>query len=305
MPGSELTPSIDNHAVAAWLEYQGELGLEGFALLPARGAAQSTTQSTLPASPLIQKPSAPPPNSVPNSVPNYMPRSMQAPMPARPPVHAAEPDAAMSDPSKAVSAPSCASAAPRGAFSLQVVRDDLGECTRCKLHTSRQSIVFGVGNPTARLMFVGEGPGGDEDRVGEPFVGKAGQLLTKMIEAMGLTRDDVYICNVVKCRPPNNRDPEPDEVAACSPFLARQLEAVRPELIVTLGKHAAHHLLNDKTPITKLRGQWRNYKGIPVMPTYHPAYLLRDPAQKRAAWDDLKSVMGKLGLALPSQRGQS
>jgi DNA polymerase len=153
-----------------------------------------------------------------------------------------------------------------------------------------------VGDPKARLMFVGEGPGEDEDLKGEPFVGKAGQLLTKMIEAMGLRREDVYICNTVKCRPPNNRNPEPDELAACEPFLKGQLASVRPDAIVTLGKFAAQALLREQTPISRLRGQWREYEGIPVMPTFHPAYLLRSPQEKVKVWEDLQSVMKKLGL---------
>jgi DNA polymerase len=186
---------------------------------------------------------------------------------------------------------------------LEAVRTELGECTRCKLHRNRTNIVFGVGNPEARLMFVGEAPGEDEDLQGFPFVGKAGQLLTKMIEAMGLRRDDVYICNTVKCRPPNNRNPEPDELLACEPFLKGQLGAVKPEAIVTLGKFAAQSLLRDSTPITRLRGQWREYEGIPVMPTFHPAYLLRSPAEKGKVWEDLKQVMKKLGMNAPKGGG--
>jgi uracil-DNA glycosylase family 4 len=179
---------------------------------------------------------------------------------------------------------------------LESVREQMGECTRCKLHKGRTNLVFGVGNPGARLMFVGEAPGEDEDKKGEPFVGKAGQLLTKMIEAMGLRREDVYICNTVKCRPPNNRNPEPDELSSCEPFLKGQLAAVKPEAIVTLGKFAAQALLRDETPISRLRGTWREYEGIPVMPTFHPAYLLRSPQEKGKVWDDLQKVMKKLGL---------
>jgi DNA polymerase len=186
---------------------------------------------------------------------------------------------------------------------LEAVRDELGECTRCKLHRTRTHIVFGVGSPEARLMFVGEAPGEDEDLQGFPFVGKAGQLLTKMIEAMGLRREDVYICNTVKCRPPNNRNPEPDELLACEPFLRGQLGAVKPEVIVTLGKFAAQSLLRESTPITRLRGQWREYEGVPVMPTFHPAYLLRSPAEKGRVWEDLKQVMKKLGLKAPKGGG--
>jgi DNA polymerase len=186
-------------------------------------------------------------------------------------------------------------ALPEERRSLEEVRNDLGNCTRCKLCTGRTHIVFGVGNPKAELVFVGEGPGADEDEQGIPFVGKAGQLLTKMIEAMGFSRDEVYICNVVKCRPPNNRNPEPDEIEACSPFLRAQLASIRPKVIVTLGKCAAQSLLSDGTPITRLRGNWREYCGVPVMPTFHPAYLLRSPAEKKNAWADLRLVMKRLG----------
>lgn len=176
----------------------------------------------------------------------------------------------------------------------------IGDCRSCKLHRGRNKLVFGVGNPESPLVFVGEGPGADEDRQGIPFVGNAGQLLTRMIEAMGFKRDDVYICNVVKCRPPNNRDPEPDEVAACEGFLQAQLAIVAPRVIVTLGRHAAQTLLRTKTPITRLRGNWHTYEvrghRVDVMPTYHPSFLLReehDPQKqrKREAWSDLQQVM--------------
>jgi uracil-DNA glycosylase len=185
---------------------------------------------------------------------------------------------------------------------LDEIRRELGDCRRCKLCDGRKNIVFGSGNPRAELVFVGEGPGADEDAQGVPFVGAAGQLLTKMIEAMGYRRDDVYICNVVKCRPPNNRNPEPDEVAACEPFLRAQLRAVQPKVIVALGKFAAQTLLRDTTPITKMRGNWREYEGIKLMPTFHPAYLLRQPAEKKKAWEDLQQVMKFFGKQ-PGQRG--
>jgi DNA polymerase len=184
---------------------------------------------------------------------------------------------------------------------LESVREELGDCTRCKLHKGRTNLVFGVGNPKARLVFVGEAPGEDEDLKGEPFVGKAGQLLTKMIEAMGLRREDVYICNTVKCRPPNNRNPEPDELEACEPYLKGQLASLQAEVIVTLGKFAAQALLRDQTPISRLRGGWREYQGIALMPTFHPAYLLRSPGEKGKVWGDLQLVMKKLGL--PARAG--
>src|SRR5512137_2088038 len=202
-------------------------------------------------------------------------------------------------------APVAAAAAPPGGEkgcgspALQEIRTDLGDCRRCKLHGGRTTLVFGVGAPRAELMFVGEGPGADEDQQGEPFVGKAGQLLTRMIEAMGYRREQVYIANVVKCRPPGNRNPEPDEIEACEPFLRRQLEAVKPTVIVALGKFAAHTLLRSTVPITRLRGQWSEYAGVKVMPTFHPAYLLRSPHEKAKAWDDLKLVMAALGRKPP------
>jgi uracil-DNA glycosylase family 4 len=184
-----------------------------------------------------------------------------------------------------------------GATSLPDLRDVLGECRRCKLAPHRTQIVFGVGSPEARLMFVGEGPGEDEDRQGEPFVGRAGKLLTEIItKGMRLRREDVYIANVVKCRPPRNRNPEPDEVAACEPFLLRQIQLIGPEVVIALGKFAAQTLLRTKTPISRLRGRWHDYHGIRLMPTFHPAYLLRNPGDKRLVWDDVKSVMGVLGI---------
>jgi DNA polymerase len=181
-----------------------------------------------------------------------------------------------------------------GAGALALVREELGDCQRCGLCETRQNIVFGVGNPQAEVVFVGEGPGADEDRSGEPFVGAAGQLLTKMIQAMGLRREDVYICNVIKCRPPQNRDPAPDEIAACQPFLKKQLGALTPRVIVTLGRFAAHVLLETDRPMARMRGSFWSYEGIPVMPTYHPAALLRDPSRKRDVWSDLQQVMARL-----------
>lgn len=179
---------------------------------------------------------------------------------------------------------------------LLKIRDDLGECTRCKLHKARNSIVFGDGNPKAELVFVGEGPGHDEDMQGLPFVGRAGKLLTQMIEAMGLQRKDVYICNVVKCRPPENRLPEKDEVVQCSPFLLRQLDAINPKVIVCLGACAAQTLLETNRGISHFRGHWLEFHGRKLMATYHPAYLLRNPSAKGEVWKDLQKVMALLGL---------
>jgi len=188
-----------------------------------------------------------------------------------------------------------------GSDPLLGIRRELGDCTRCKLAGGRTHLVFGVGSPSAELMFVGEGPGADEDQQGEPFVGKAGQLLTKMIEAMGFRREEVYIANVVKCRPPENRNPEPDEIEACEPFLRAQIAAIRPRVLVALGKFAAQTLLRDPTPISRLRGGWREYEGVRLMPTFHPAYLLRSPGEKAKAWEDLKLVVRELGRTLPAR----
>jgi len=179
---------------------------------------------------------------------------------------------------------------------LEIIRADLGECTRCKLHKTRNKIVFGNGSEKADLVFVGEGPGHDEDIQGLPFVGRAGKLLTQMIEAMGLQRKDVYICNVVKCRPPENRMPERDEIAACSPFLIRQIDAIHPKVIVCLGATAAQMLLNTTRSISAFRGEWLEYRGTRLLATYHPAYLLRNPAAKSEVWKDLQKVMSVLGL---------
>jgi DNA polymerase len=179
-----------------------------------------------------------------------------------------------------------------GVETLQAIKDEIGvDCRRCKLCTlGRSQVVFGVGSPRARLMFVGEAPGEDEDKRGEPFVGRAGQLLTKIIEAIGLTREQVYIANVIKCRPPGNRNPEADEVAACEPFLFRQIDAIQPKVIVPLGKFAAQSLLRTMDPITRLRGRQFEYRGAVLLPTFHPAYLLRNPSAKREVWEDMKKV---------------
>jgi DNA polymerase len=181
------------------------------------------------------------------------------------------------------------------AKSLEELRAAIGDCRRCKLWPGRTHLVFGVGNPKAKVMFVGEGPGRDEDLQGEPFVGRAGQLLTDIItKGMGLTRDDVYIANVIKCRPPENRNPEPDEVESCEPFLKKQIELIRPRVIVGLGKFAVQTLLKSKDPITRLRGVWHDYHGIKLMPTFHPAYLLRNPGDKKFVWEDIKKVLQEL-----------
>jgi DNA polymerase len=178
---------------------------------------------------------------------------------------------------------------------LSAIREDLGPCTRCKLHAlGRKQIVFGTGNPNADLMFVGEAPGADEDEQGVPFIGRAGQLLTKIIESIGLAREDVYIANVIKCRPPGNRNPEPDEIAQCEPFLLRQIQSVRPKVIVALGTFAAQALLRSDAPISRLRGTFHDYQGAKLLPTFHPAYLLRSPERKRDVWEDMKKVRAVL-----------
>lgn len=187
--------------------------------------------------------------------------------------------------------------------SLDRIRTDIGpNCTRCKLHKARTNIVFGVGNPKAELVFVGEGPGRDEDEQGEPFVGRAGKLLTQMIEAMGLKRSDVYICNVVKCRPPENRLPEKDEIETCSPYLIRQLDVIGPKVICCLGACSAQTLLKTNQGISRYRGEWFDFRGSKLMATYHPAYLLRNPPAKSEVWKDLQKIMAYLGLQLPKKK---
>ncbi len=188
---------------------------------------------------------------------------------------------------------------------LLKIREDIGDCTRCKLHKGRNKIVFGDGSPKAELVFIGEGPGADEDQQGIPFVGRAGKLLTQMIEAMGLQRKDVYICNVVKCRPPENRAPEPDEVATCSPYLLRQIDVIRPKVIVCLGAVAAKTLLQTARGISQFRGEWLEWRGHKLMATYHPAYLLRNPNAKGEVWKDLQKVMAELGLQPPKKSKSS
>jgi DNA polymerase len=200
-------------------------------------------------------------------------------------------------------APEITAAVPTAdrAAALQLIRDEIGDCTRCPLHKGRNKLVFGDGSPTARLMFVGEGPGADEDVQGLPFVGKAGQLLNNMIAAMGLRREEVYIANVVKCRPPGNRVPEQEEGATCTPFLFRQIDVICPQVLVALGATAATWLLGARQPLAGLRGRVHAFRGAQLIVTYHPAYLLRDPRQKKEAWADLQIAMRELGLKLPAK----
>jgi DNA polymerase len=207
-------------------------------------------------------------------------------------------------PRRPISAPpqvAAAVAAADHAAALQIIRDEIGDCTRCALHKGRNKLVFADGDPNARLMFVGEGPGADEDAQGLPFVGRAGQLLNNMINAMGLKREQVYIANVVKCRPPGNRTPEPEEGNTCSPFLFQQIDVVRPQVLVALGATAATYLLGSRQPLAGLRGRVHAVRGTQLIVTYHPAYLLRDPRQKKEAWADLQIAMRELGLKLPAK----
>lgn len=187
-------------------------------------------------------------------------------------------------------------------MTLESIREEIGDCTRCKLHKGRNTIVFGEGDPKAAIVFVGEGPGFEEDQQGRPFVGAAGQLLTDIIEkGMKIKRAEVYICNIVKCRPPNNRNPEPDEVEACIGFVKQQIRAIKPKVIVTLGNVPTQNLLGTKQGITRMRGVWQEYEGIPVMPTFHPSYLLRSPGEKKHVWADIQLVMKKLGMTVPTK----
>jgi uracil-DNA glycosylase family 4 len=207
-------------------------------------------------------------------------------------------------PRKPFSAPpaiAAATAPAQRAAALEIIREEIGDCTRCALHKGRNKIVFADGSPTARLMFVGEGPGADEDAQGLPFVGKAGQLLNNMISAMGLKREEVYIANVVKCRPPGNRTPEPEEANTCTPFLFRQIDVVQPQVLVALGATAATYLLGARQPLAGLRGRVHAFRGTSLIVTYHPAYLLRDPRQKKEAWADLQIAMKELGLKPPAK----
>lgn len=201
------------------------------------------------------------------------------------------------------SPPPASSSAPAApAETLEDIRGDLGDCTRCKLHGGRTHLVFGVGSPTAELVFVGEAPGRDEDRQGIPFVGRAGQLLTRIIAAIGMSRDEVYIANVIKCRPPSNRNPEPDEVATCEPFLFRQLDVIRPRVVVALGGFAIRTLLRTDEAVSRLRGRAFDYRGAKLIPTFHPAYLLRSPERKRDVWEDMKRVRALLADREPAPR---
>jgi uracil-DNA glycosylase family 4 len=262
--------------VEAWLRYGEELGV----------APYFRDRTTLRP---VQSEAEPPAPSI----------EMAAARPKSPPLRPAPPATpAAALPIVTVAAgPSLFEAAERvEGDTLERIREDIGDCTRCRLHKGRTKIVYGVGNPKAELVFVGEGPGHDEDVQGEPFVGRAGKLLTQMIEAMSLRRADVYICNVVKCRPPENRLPEKDEIATCSPFLLRQLAAIQPKVICCLGACAAQTMLGTNQGISRFRGEWFDFRGSKLIATYHPAYLLRNPNAKGEVWKDLQKVMTVLGL---------
>lgn len=290
----------------AWAGYFEDLGLDAL-YRPRNAAGRQEARSGEPqatTAPAAARPAPPAP-----SAGHGVPRS-----PRRNPVH---PDPAVQASPTIPSAPVAPAApipvaGPPSLFAtvervegdtLERIRADLGECTRCRLHKARSRIVFGDGPAHADLVFVGEGPGEEEDRQGLPFVGRAGKLLTQMISAMGLERKDVYICNVVKCRPPQNRTPERDEVSTCQPFLERQLAVVRPKVIVCLGSVAVQALLGSRKSLSEVRGKWFDWRGAKLLPTYHPAYLLRNPNAKGVVWADLQKVIAELGLPPPAKRG--
>ena len=268
---------------AAWLATWHELGLDGVVpVKPAAGEGEAV------------------PESVPAPGPGPAVRPRKDPLDLLPP-----PGSILDlDPSGPWEAIREVVTEPEPERALARLRDEvIGDCRRCRLHEGRNRLVFGVGSPRARIFFIGEGPGADEDRLGEPFVGRAGKLLDRILAAMGLDRTRVYIGNVVKCRPPGNRAPLPDEAETCLPFLRAQVAIVQPEVIVTLGRVALEWLLGEKVPsITRARGRWFEYRGIPVKATFHPAYLLRNPAAKRPVWEDMKDVLARLGLPVPGSR---
>jgi DNA polymerase len=278
-------------ALAERLRFYRELGLTEFYRRPVEDTAEPEAEvevDTVAVAAEVQ-PAAPAANVIPeNSYAQTKPFMEDGAIPPRKPIPAQPPIA------EAVPAADRAAA-------LNIIREEIGECTRCALHTGRNKLVFADGDPNARLMFVGEGPGADEDAQGLPFVGRAGQLLNNMITAMGLKREEVYICNVVKCRPPGNRTPEPEEANTCMPFLFKQIDVVRPEVIVALGATAATYLLGHRQPLAGLRGRVHPFRGTQLIVTYHPAFLLRDPRQKKEAWADLQIAMKELGLKVPGK----
>jgi uracil-DNA glycosylase len=288
-----LPPSLDpttQQALAARLRFYRELGLTEFYRRPVDPALAQTLAASAALKSSVEEPvtvahaSTPRPTSNASNLSN----PEDQPIPPRKPIAVPPQISGIIPPAERAAA-------------LQLIREDIGDCTRCALHKGRNKIVFADGDPQARLMFVGEGPGADEDAQGLPFVGRAGQLLNNMITAMGLKRDEVYIANIVKCRPPGNRTPEPEEANTCSPFLFRQIDVVRPEVIVALGATAATYLLGQRQPLAGLRGRVHSLRGAQLIVTYHPAFLLRDPRQKKEAWADLQIAMKELGLKPPSR----
>jgi len=305
---SELARLLAAHA--AWQRELGALELPREGRLPverpavevapaASPPAEPTTPLVAPAAPMA----APPVPTAP--VPVAMPAIARPVVPTAPVVRTlfGEPAAPPPPPPRISGGPPLEGEAR--VHALSVIQDEVRGCTACRLAPTRRNTVFARGNPFARLCFIGEGPGEQEDKQGLPFVGPAGQLLDKIIVAMGLSPDDVYVANIVKCRPPNNRVPEHDEMRACTPFLVRQLDLVRPEVIVALGRTAVSFLLDTKDSMSRLRGRWHSYEGIPVLPTWHPAYLLRTPEAKADTWADMKVVMARLGLAVPQRGGNT
>jgi uracil-DNA glycosylase len=277
-------------ALAERLRFYRDLGLTDFYRREAEPVTQSDELETIAVAPVSTEASSTAERSAP-------------PASSQPPALSAQPnffgeESAIKTRKTFQAAPEIGAVVPaeERAAALQIIRDDIGDCTRCALHKGRNKLVFADGSPTARLMFVGEGPGADEDAQGLPFVGRAGQLLNNMIAAMGLKREECYIANIVKCRPPGNRTPEPDEANTCSPFLFRQIDVVRPQVLVALGATAATYLLGARQPLAGLRGRIHAFRGMSLIVTYHPAFLLRDPRQKKEAWADLQIAMKELGL---------
>jgi uracil-DNA glycosylase len=288
-----LPPSLDpttQQALAARLRFYRELGLTEFYRRPVDPALAQTLAASATSESDVEEPVAVAhaPGSQPSSIPSIPSNLEDQPIPPRKPIPVPPQISGIIPPAEHAAA-------------LQLIREDIGDCTRCALHKGRNKIVFADGDPQARLMFVGEGPGADEDAQGLPFVGRAGQLLNNMITAMGLKREEVYIANIVKCRPPGNRTPEPEEANTCSPFLFRQIDVVRPEVIVALGATAATYLLGQRQPLAGLRGRVHSLRGAQLIVTYHPAFLLRDPRQKKEAWADLQIAMRELGLKPPAR----
>jgi len=298
---SELARLFATHA--AWQRELGALELPHEGALP---VARPVVEAAPPPAPSI-----PPPVTAPASAPVVVaaPARLEPPTLVRPAAPPPVVRALFGEPAVAAPAPRISAGPPlqgeARVGALAVIQDEVRGCTSCRLGAARRNTVFARGNPFARLCFIGEGPGEQEDKQGVPFVGPAGQLLDKIIVAMGLSPEDVYVVNVVKCRPPNNRVPEPDEMRTCTPFLVRQLDLVRPEAIVALGRTAVGFLLDSKDSMSRMRGKWHTYEGIPVLPTWHPAYLLRTPEAKADTWADMKVVMARLGIPVPTRGGSA